>query len=101
MVMVDGIPEGVVRSEGPKDLGKETEVLISDCGILPAGLSPASRLTESDLLRIIFQYGIPESVELRLPRSTDRADSVDRDWTCFYELPFRQGFRFPIPALSR
>ncbi|KAL5825297.1 hypothetical protein ACOSQ3_021360 [Xanthoceras sorbifolium] len=60
-------------------------------GFLPIGLSPDSVLTDSDLLWIRFQYGIPES----------HADSADDGWTCFYELPFRQGLRFSVPYLIR
>ncbi|KAL5823374.1 hypothetical protein ACOSQ4_021274 [Xanthoceras sorbifolium] len=60
-------------------------------GFLPVRLSPDSVLTDSDLLRIRFQYEIPEF----------RADSADDGWTCFYELPFRQGLRFSVPYLIR
>ncbi|KAL5840522.1 hypothetical protein ACOSQ3_013191 [Xanthoceras sorbifolium] len=68
-------------------------------GFLPMGLSPENVLTDSDLLRIRFQYGISYSVELRLPKPDERADSADDDWVCFYELPFKQGLRFPISYL--
>ncbi|KAL5827110.1 hypothetical protein ACOSQ4_018907 [Xanthoceras sorbifolium] len=64
-------------------------------------VNPALKLTEFDLLRIRFQYGIPESVELRLPMFFERLDWDIPSWTCFYELPFLQGLRFPVPLLSR
>ncbi|KAL5803265.1 hypothetical protein ACOSQ4_031570 [Xanthoceras sorbifolium] len=99
-IIVDDIPEEIVKGEASTNQAG-WNASTSGGGILPAGLSLASRLTESDLLRIRFQYGIPESVELRLLRPTKHADSVNGDWTCFYELPFLQGFRFPILALSR
>ncbi|KAL5815839.1 hypothetical protein ACOSQ3_024217 [Xanthoceras sorbifolium] len=53
-VVVDNIPKGIVRSERSKDLRKEAEASTSGGEILLTGLSPASRLTESDLLRIRF-----------------------------------------------
>ncbi|KAL5773798.1 hypothetical protein ACOSQ2_013722 [Xanthoceras sorbifolium] len=70
-------------------------------GFLPVGLNPESVLIDSDLLLISFQYGIPESVKLRLLKPNKCMDSADDYWTCFYELLFRQGLRFPIPYLIR
>ncbi|KAL5752258.1 hypothetical protein ACOSP7_022443 [Xanthoceras sorbifolium] len=64
-------------------------------------VNPVSRFTEFDLLRIRFQYGIPESVELRLPTPAERPNLDILGWTCFYELPFRQGLRLPVLFLSR
>ncbi|KAL5842280.1 hypothetical protein ACOSQ3_012883 [Xanthoceras sorbifolium] len=40
--------------------------------LLPS--NPTLRLDESDLQRIIFQYGIPKSVALRPPASFERSD---------------------------
>ncbi|KAL5767423.1 hypothetical protein ACOSQ2_014206 [Xanthoceras sorbifolium] len=61
-VVIDDIPVGVIRSERLKDQGGETEASILGGGILPTGLSTASRLTEPDLLWTRFQYRIPKSV---------------------------------------
>ncbi|KAL5775883.1 hypothetical protein ACOSP7_013440 [Xanthoceras sorbifolium] len=47
----------------------------------------------------VSKYRIPESVKLRLLKQDERMDSADDYWTCFYELLFRQGLRFPVPYL--
>lgn len=58
-----------------------------------------SKMKESDLLRIRDSYGIPASVQLRLPRPYERVSWSVPGWTFFYELPFKDGFRFPIPHM--
>ncbi|KAL5760374.1 hypothetical protein ACOSQ2_019212 [Xanthoceras sorbifolium] len=60
-------------------------------GFFPVGLSPQSVNTYSNLLRIRFQYGIPDSC----------TDSMDDDWVCFYDLPFKQSLRCLVPYLIR
>ncbi|KAL5827087.1 hypothetical protein ACOSQ3_018919 [Xanthoceras sorbifolium] len=68
----------------------------------PLGLlqtNPAFKLNKSNLKRIRFQYGIPESVELKLLAFVERPDWDIPGWIYFYELLFRQGLRFPMPFL--
>ncbi|KAL5823391.1 hypothetical protein ACOSQ4_021291 [Xanthoceras sorbifolium] len=62
---------------------------VGEWGFLLVGLNIETVLTDFDLLRIRFQYRIPEFIELRLLKPDERADSADDNWTCFYELPFR------------
>ncbi|KAL5760617.1 hypothetical protein ACOSP7_019129 [Xanthoceras sorbifolium] len=66
----------------------------------PLRFLPVNLLTESDLLWIRFQYGMPEFVELRSPTPVERPDLDIPGWTCLNELPFRQGLRFLVPFLS-
>ncbi|KAL5820958.1 hypothetical protein ACOSQ3_022840 [Xanthoceras sorbifolium] len=59
--------------EGVRSTDQVSEVVPSTSRplrFLPVNL--VSRFTEFDLLRIRFQYGIPESVELRLPTPAER-----------------------------
>ncbi|KAL5839683.1 hypothetical protein ACOSQ4_012291 [Xanthoceras sorbifolium] len=71
----------------------------------PLGLllsNPASVLTEDDIMRIRFSYGIPDGVALRAPHKEERPDWDIPGWTCFYEFPFqRVRFRLPVVGLLR
>ncbi|KAL5760770.1 hypothetical protein ACOSQ2_019608 [Xanthoceras sorbifolium] len=105
-------PIPMVTATGVIDLdpvfGQPTTRIVDDaterasvCKASTSGAVAPTILTNSDLLRIWFQYGIPEFVELMLPKPDEHVDLADDDWTCFCELPFRQGLRFPIPYLIR
>ncbi|KAK2659154.1 hypothetical protein Ddye_005687, partial [Dipteronia dyeriana] len=52
-----------------------------------------------DTLRTL--YGIPDDVKLRGAKEHERVDWEIPGWTCFYEYNFHQGFRFPVPLLTR
>ncbi|KAL5766771.1 hypothetical protein ACOSP7_017388 [Xanthoceras sorbifolium] len=71
----------------------------------PLGLllnNPASVLTEDDVTRLRFTYGIPDGVALRAPYKEERPDWDVPGWTCLYEFPFqRVGFRLPVVGLLR
>ncbi|KAL5745889.1 hypothetical protein ACOSP7_027035 [Xanthoceras sorbifolium] len=62
--------------------------------------NPPFKFIESDLVEIRYKYGIPESVQLRVPKKYKRPDWLIPGRTCFYELPFKQGLRLPVPRLA-
>ncbi|KAL5780255.1 hypothetical protein ACOSQ2_010992 [Xanthoceras sorbifolium] len=83
------------RNAGPCPMGPSKPL-----GLLL--INQASVLTEDDLTRIQYCYGIPDGVDLRVPAKEERPDWDIPGWTCFYELPFqRVGFRLPIVGLLR
>ena len=80
------------------------EVLEASTFGCPLGIlndSPTSLVTEDMLPGIRTMYGIPDDVELRVPREHERADWDVLGWTCLYEYTFCLSFRFPIPQLVR
>ncbi|KAL6565527.1 hypothetical protein OROHE_004582 [Orobanche hederae] len=51
--------------------------------------------------RIRWNYDIPDHIALHVPSNEVRADWDLPGMTCLYELPFKLGFRFPLPRLIR
>ena len=48
-----------------------------------------------------YLYGIPLSVEIRVPIAQERVDWVMPGWVSVYELMLKDGMRFPIPRLIK
>ncbi|KAK2645029.1 hypothetical protein Ddye_020224 [Dipteronia dyeriana] len=98
------LEQGVIRAIAQSvELPRTTIVKASMFG-RPLGIlsySLASVLTDVDLASIRAIYGIPDSVELHIPNTNERADWDVPRWTCFYEYVFRLGFRFTISSLAR
>ena len=46
-------------------------------------------------------YEIPASVEVRALEAHERVDWVIPRWAAWYEFPFKEGMRLPIPKLVR
>ena len=61
--------------------------------------NPASRVTEKSMREMKLKYKFPSTIEVRLVSSTERIDYKIPGWIGFYERPFVDGFRFPIPKL--
>ncbi|KAL5783603.1 hypothetical protein ACOSP7_008632 [Xanthoceras sorbifolium] len=99
--VADDIPMGIPLVELPGDAAGPCPMGPSR----PLGLllnNPASVLTEDDIMRLRFSYGIPDGVALRAPYKEERPDWDVPGWTCLYEFPFqRVGFRLPIVGLPR
>ena len=66
--------------------------------ILPK--NPASLMDDSLMRLYKLMYRFPELIENRIPRSHERVDYKIPGWIGFYERPFRDSFRFPVPRLA-
>ena len=53
--------------------------------------NPRSVLTEDDLSEIRGKFGFPNEVQLCLPLSNERADTVFEGWICMYVIYFECG----------
>lgn len=71
----------------------------SESGDILPGVNPRSVITLNDLPKIRCRYSIPIHISLYAPASGERADWKIPGWTCLYKLPFKYGFRFPLPRL--
>ncbi|KAL6580269.1 hypothetical protein OROMI_008293 [Orobanche minor] len=65
------------------------------------GENVSSKLSLKDMRRIPWNYDIPDHIALHVPSKEVRADWDILGMTCLYELPFKLGFRFPLPRLIR
>ncbi|KAL6566855.1 hypothetical protein OROMI_015259 [Orobanche minor] len=84
----DDIPMGVVMDA------------IEFTGFL-LGENVASKLSLKEMRHIRRNYDIPDHIALHVPSKEVRADWDLPGMTCLYELPFKLGFRFPLPRLIR
>ncbi|KAL5563464.1 hypothetical protein UlMin_033211 [Ulmus minor] len=63
--------------------------------------NPRSSVATEDIRLWRYLYGIPPSVEVRVPTAHERVDWVVPGWVAVYELMLKDGMRFPIPRLLR
>ncbi|KAL5573741.1 hypothetical protein UlMin_023338 [Ulmus minor] len=63
--------------------------------------NPRSSVATEDIRLWRYLYGIPPSVEVRVPTAHERVDWVVPGWVAIYELMLKDGMRFPIPRLLR
>ncbi|KAL5543291.1 hypothetical protein UlMin_011001 [Ulmus minor] len=63
--------------------------------------NPRSSVATEDIRLWRYMYGIPPSVEIRVPTAHERVDWVVPGWVAIYELMMKDGMRFPIPRLLR
>ncbi|KAL5567410.1 hypothetical protein UlMin_030574 [Ulmus minor] len=63
--------------------------------------NPRSNVVTEDIRLWRYLYGIPLSVEIRVPTAHERVDWVVPGWVAIYELMLKDGMRFPIPKLLR
>ncbi|KAL5580186.1 hypothetical protein UlMin_012628 [Ulmus minor] len=63
--------------------------------------NPRSSVATEDIRLWRYLYGIPPSVEIRVPTAHERVDWVVPGWVAIYELMMKDGMRFPIPRLLR
>ncbi|KAL5569074.1 hypothetical protein UlMin_025649 [Ulmus minor] len=63
--------------------------------------NPRSSVATEDIRLWRYLYGIPPSVEIRVPTAHERVDWVVPGWVAIYELMLKDGMRFPIPKLLR
>ena len=86
-------------------INAETEMLEvkSDAGSHPGvGMllkNPRSSVKTEDIKLWRYLYGIPLSVEIRVPTMHERVDWAVPGWVAMYELMLKDGMRFPIPRL--
>ena len=60
-----------------------------------------SILSQDDLNKLVSKYGFPPNVEVRLLCPEEKANSSNKNWTCFYIVLFHLGLRFPIRGSLR
>lgn len=65
------------------------------------GSNPKSKISLKDLPRLRQVYNIPSYASLHAPSGGERANWILPGWVCMYELPFKEGFRLPLPRLVR
>ncbi|KAL5582334.1 hypothetical protein UlMin_014776 [Ulmus minor] len=63
--------------------------------------NPRSSVVTEDIRLWRYLYGIPPSVEVRVPTAHERVDWVVPGWVAIYELMLKDGMRFPIPRLLK
>ena len=61
--------------------------------------NPRSSVTTEDIKLWRYLYGIPLSVEIKVPTTHERVDWVVPSWVAVYELMLKDGIMFPIPRL--
>ena len=91
--------------EAPEDVATEFLETESDVGSHPGeGMllkNPRLSVAAEDIRMWRYLYGIPPSVEIRVPTAHERVDWVVLGWVAIYELMLKEGMRFPIPRLMR
>ncbi|KAL5552582.1 hypothetical protein UlMin_039983 [Ulmus minor] len=63
--------------------------------------NPRSSVATEDIKLWRYLYGIPPSMEIRVPTAHERVDWVMPGWVAIYEFMLKEGMRFPIPKLMR
>ncbi|XP_062079671.1 uncharacterized protein LOC133784254 isoform X3 [Humulus lupulus] len=61
--------------------------------------NPRSSISLGELTYLRRHYEIPDTISLHAPAKAERPDWHLPGWVCLYELPFKEGLRFPIPRL--
>ena len=97
--------EVVYSKEVPEVATTEVLEAESDVGSHPGeGMllkNPRSSVATEDIRLWRYLYGIPPSVEIRVPTAHERVDWVVPGWVAIYELMLKEGMRFPISKLMR
>ena len=63
--------------------------------------NPRSSMKTEDIMLWRYSYGIPSSMEIRVPTTHEKVDWVVPNWVAVYELMLKDGMMFPIPRLIR
>ncbi|XP_062089693.1 uncharacterized protein LOC133796235 [Humulus lupulus] len=94
---IPNIPIGVVRI----GVDYDEPIVGGFSGRMLLGSNPKSKITLKDLPRLHQAYDIPSYASLHAPSGGERANWNLPGWVCMYDLPFKEGFRFPLPMLAK